>query len=236
MPLRTLFGRAGLRRSRALLTSTGRWLRRLHGIRPNGLVPRETVRPADARRGIRQELDRLERSGAPLDRGWWTRQLDRLGPDAPSAESVWLHGDFHLGNVQVDDDGRVVALDTALLRRGSAHADVGKFLADLKTRRGRILRRGWIPGRRTTDALERAFLEGYFGAETSPDLATLRLFEGWYLLRKWRRVRTDTARGVSAAGRAADALLRVLAIDPAYRRIATEWAETLPARKSRQRG
>ena len=87
----------------------------------------------------------------------------RGGPEA------WLHGDLHLGNVLVADDGEIALIDLDRSACGPAAADLGGILARLRYR--------WRLGGLSADgeaALRDALLGGYRAAGALPDELELR--------------------------------------------------------------
>jgi hypothetical protein len=148
-------------------------------------------------------------------------------PTTTGDRPVWLHSDFHLRNVHVVSGDGIVGVDTALNWKGSPYVDLGKFVADMKTRRARVLRRGLFPAAGLLATFEEALLDGYFADGDPPDMPSLRLFEGWFLLRKWRRTLTGVTGARRPARRVLDAGLRDVAVNPVYGQVARRWADAV---------
>jgi aminoglycoside phosphotransferase (APT) family kinase protein len=95
--------------------------------------------------------------------------------EARATISGLIHGDFHPGNVLVDGD-RVTLIDLDNIGYGDPAADIGRFLASLRTRSLRAF------GTHTalSEAGE-AFLQAYL-ARVSLDVRRVRLYEAAWLL------------------------------------------------------
>lgn len=85
-------------------------------------------------------------------------------------------------NILRQSDGRLIGFDTALELIESPAYDLGKFLADLQTRKERLVT--GLPGLAQIAHLRQAFLEGYGPLSVSSDL--LALYEGRFMLQKWK--------------------------------------------------
>jgi aminoglycoside phosphotransferase (APT) family kinase protein len=210
--------------ARRMMGRAGAWLRHLHTLPLDGAPPERIFGPADSWRALLHELDRLQARRIRLDdlRARIQASLSDLTPD----QRVWTHGDFHMRNVLIQPGDRLLGFDTALERIDSPYADLGKFVADLQTRRARILRLGLLPGATTVALLRAAFLAGYFGADPV-DARRLALYEGRFLFQKWNES-LDLV-GEMAPGRLAPlgSLLRHIVIDPTFRRVVRRWARDL---------
>jgi hypothetical protein len=190
-----------------MMYRTGQWLRHFHTL-PLGDVPEERLfGPTDATRALASEIDHLRQRGITV----------RL-PDihVETEDRIWTHGDFHMRNVLVLSEDRILGFDTALERVDSPYADLGKCIADLKTRRARILRLGLIPSARTIQRLEDAFLAGY---GKPVDRQALALYEARYFFQKWNEsldALDETFYGKTAA---AGWMLRRAVINPTFQRL-----------------
>ena len=106
---------------------------------------------------------------------------DLAGSRPSSDDCVLLHGDFHLKNAFVDDT-RVSIIDFDQAANGAPAADIGSLLAALRGR---------------SDALARAFLDGYASIRPLPSSASLAWHTAAALLteraaRAITRMRMDT--------------------------------------------
>jgi aminoglycoside phosphotransferase (APT) family kinase protein len=215
------------------LGQAGRWLRWLHSIRPEESPVGRELSTADSLQRLFEHVSALESWGILL-RSWpkWAEVAHKL-QGTGHGDRVWLHGDYHPGNLWALPDGRLLALDTALEGHGSPFEDLGKFLVSLRTRRLRVLVRGGFPSPRILRRLEEAFLQGYF--QGSPcDQRALLLHEGRYLFEKWLEGLTALRARLAApvARRTAQVLLH-----PSYFRFTQEWMDRmvrLPERPLRE--
>jgi aminoglycoside phosphotransferase (APT) family kinase protein len=221
--LSRLFRPGGQQQAAEKMQQAGRWLRHFHTL-PLEQVPTERrFTPQTALQALCDEAAHLEQRGIPLtnDPGW-KRTLDTLSR-VEFGEQVWTHGDFHLRNVFILPSRQMLALDTALERVDSPFFDLGKFTADLKTRRARLLRRGWLPSDAMLNRLIAAFLEGYFGMQPT-DHRLLALYEGWFMLQKWNESLDILGKTL---GQKASTAVRRSVVDPAFRHILQTWNESL---------
>ncbi len=91
-----------------------------------------------------------------------------------SMSVVILHEDFAPRNIFVGPTGRVSAIDTLADSTGSAYADLGQFLFNVRMSKIQRVTRGLAFGQRRLARLEHELLDGYFGADRlSVDLVNL---------------------------------------------------------------
>ncbi len=222
-PRRRTLANEGVRRA-------GAWLRWLHELPLEHLHEPLEQGPDDAAAAIRREIDALVRDGVaedtlPLE---W---LETVADEARDPRRVATHSDYHLRNVVLLDDGGVLGFDTALNRIDSPCGDIGRFLADIRTRRARILTGARLPTERRARRLERAFMAGY--ADPRLDRKTIALYEALFAPWKWRE---DRAAVESAFRRwpPLAAMARAVVIDPAFRRVMNQWVKRMEERPKEQ--
>ncbi|MFN8373157.1 MAG: phosphotransferase [Anaerolineae bacterium] len=208
--------------ARILLKNTGRWLRQLHSL-PLGEVPAERQRrQADSVQAIVVEVDKLKSHSVSLDAfPDWHKTLDILH-SLSDDKQVWAHGDFHMRNVLVPKGDDILCFDTAFEFTDSPYYDMGTFIADLKSRRSRILRWGLLPSDHETRVLSGAFLSGYFQNEPW-DVRLLSLYEGRFLLQKWNESLEVIDDKFYGARKVAGDVLRAGVVDLTFRRIVQRW-------------
>ncbi|MBE7551678.1 MAG: phosphotransferase [Anaerolineales bacterium] len=217
----------GRRRALQIMERVGRWLRWFHHLPLEHVPPERVFGPAHTFEALLAAVENLRALGVNPE-GWprWVETLATLR-QINHHEQVWTHGDFHLRNVLVvqPQDG-VLGLDTALERVDSPYLDLGKFIADLKTRRGMLLSGGLLPPPPVSRALIRAFLIGYLAGQELA-LLPLTLYEGRFIFEKW--VQSLNVIGETFRGRAApmETALRTLLINPAFRRIVNHWLDAV---------
>ena len=206
-----------------ILHKAGRWLRWLHSIqRSEPSEPRKS-RASDSLASLHQHSQQLIEWGVDVRRSNnWQTALDKL-ETVSSPLSVWLHGDFHPGNLWILPDGRLLCFDTALERHGSPYEDLGKFTAALKSRRTRVLSAGRFPADVIIQRLESAFLDGYHQGEPVNYLS-LWLFEGRYLFQKWLEMLAALSQKVPPTS--SPIFARVM-IHPAFKRMLQSWIERI---------
>lgn len=204
----------------------GVWLRWFHQLPLDILHDPLEEGPEDAAAAIRVEMDALVKGGV-AERTLPVKRLEAIAREGRDPSRVASHSDYHLRNVVLLDDGGVLGFDTALNRIDSACCDIGRFLADLRTRRARILAGACLPSERRVRRLERAFMAGY--ADPRLDRKTLALYEALFTLRKWRE---DGAAVESAFRRwpVLATIVRAVVIDPAFRRLMRQWVNRLEQR------
>lgn len=205
-----------------LLYDTGRWLRRLHTM-PLGDVPAERQRnPSDSVKAVCDEADKLKSHGVSLDTfPDWHKTLDILRT-LSDEKRVWAHGDFHMRNVLVVKNDEILCFDTAFEFTDSPYYDMGTFIADLKSRRSRILRWGLLPSDHETRVLSNSFLSGYFQNEKW-DVRLVSLYEGRFLLQKWNESLEVIDDKFYGSRKIAGDVLRKGVVDLTFRRIIARW-------------
>ncbi len=208
--------------ARKLLYNTGRWLRRFHSL-PLGEVPAERqYGPADSVKALCAEAEKLNTFGISLDSfPDWQKALNILNR-LSDEKRVWVHGDFHMRNTLVINGEGILCFDTAFERTDSPYYDMGTFIADLKSRRSRILRWGLLPSDHETRVLSNAFLSGYFQSEQW-DVRLLLLYEGKFLLQKWNESLEVINDKFYGARKIAGDALRAGVVDLTFRRIISRW-------------
>jgi hypothetical protein len=205
-----------------MMHCAGQWLRHLHTLPLDGSSSERLFGPAAAYQALLEEVERLRQRG--VDAALWPRweEAQIALREVASDQQVWTHGDFHMRNLLILPGGRLLGFDTALERIDSPFYDVGKFIADMKTRRARILRGGLLPGARTVERLCAAFLDGYLGGQPL-DRRRLALYEGRFFFAKWNES-LDLLDGLFGGGaELPGTLLRRLVIDPTFGRMARRW-------------
>ena len=215
-PRRRKLANEGVRRA-------GAWLRWLHQMPLEHLNEPVRHSPQDAAAAIRREIGALVAGGVSEDT-LPLGLLEAIADEARDSRRVATHSDYHLRNVVLLDDGRVLGFDTALNRVDSPCCDIGRFLADLRTRRSRILTGARLPTERRARRLEAAFLDGY--SDLRLDRRTIALYEAQSMLWKWREDRA----AVRSAFKRWPVLARIahrLVIDPAFRRVMRQWVRCL---------
>lgn len=184
-----LLSAAGRQQALRRLNTTGRWLGWLHNL------PIDNVDPAQVSGisvGLATLLTYAEQLSAYPDGPHmipgWASALDLLH-QASSARHVWIHGDFHMGNILVMPNSAILSLDTVHSIVDDPCADIGKLMVDLHTRRERLLSQGMLPSNVFVRQLITAFLKGYETQAAPVNPLTLALYEGLYLLEKWLQCR-----------------------------------------------
>ncbi|MBI1880991.1 MAG: aminoglycoside phosphotransferase family protein [Chloroflexi bacterium] len=204
----------------------GQWLRWFHRLPLDQAPSERCFTPADTFQSLIKTIESLRALGVnPTIWPGWSQTLATLAQIKPH-QQVWCHGDFHLRNVLVTPNGGVLSFDTALERIDSPYFDLGKFVADMKTRRAMILRLGLLPPPGFVERLRRAFLSGYLAGESLAPLP-LALYEGFFIFEKWVEsltVLNNTFSGVSAP---LGAGFRHLVVNSTFRRIAKQWMQTV---------
>jgi aminoglycoside phosphotransferase (APT) family kinase protein len=210
----------------------GQWLRWFHRLPLEQTPSERCFTPADTLQSLIQTIESLRTLGInPTAWPGWSQTLAALTQIKPH-QQVWCHGDFHLRNVLVRPDGGVLSFDTALERIDSPYFDLGKFVADMKTRRAMILRLGLLPPPGFVERLRRAFLSGYLAGESLAPLS-LALYEGFFIFEKWVEsltVLNNTFSGMSAP---LGAGFRHLVVNLTFHRLAKRWMHTVKAAAKR---
>lgn len=218
----------GLRRAARLLFRSGQWLRWLHTISVDKTPADRVYTTHDCLAALVEEAGRLREfqihvEGYP---DWW-EAMDLL-ECVEGTEPVSCHGDFHLRNMFVLPDGDLLGMDIALERVESPYFDIGKMVADLKTRKLRILMGGLVPSDHAVRTVTDAFLRGYF-QDGAVDAREQLLFEGRFILQKWRES-LEAGYGVpSFVPRAGVSAGLSLLVNPTFKRILCGWLNNLLA-------
>ncbi len=191
--IRHLLTAQGRERALKRLWRVGQWLGWLHNL-PADNVPSEQVSsPGSALETLLVHAEALSTCphGPQMIAGWESA-IDRLRRTRCDRQ-VWIHGDFHMGNILILPGDGVLSLDAVLDGVDDPCADIGKLVVDLRTRRERLLSQGLVPSSAFVDQLINAFLEGYQTQAPVVDPLALALYEGLYLLEKWLQCHTTTA-------------------------------------------
>ncbi len=170
--------------SNALQTfhQAGAWLAHFHRLPLQLFDPHRQHHPQESLATLLTHQQHLEGHGVHLTTiPYWEKALERLS-QITETPYCWAHGDFHMRNILRQSDGRLIGFDTALELIESPAYDLGKFLADLQTRKERLVT--GLPGLAQIAHLRQAFLEGYGPLSVSSDL--LALYEGRFMLQKWK--------------------------------------------------
>lgn len=210
------------RRADEWMRRIGEWLRWFHRIAPDGVTPEQTLGPADTLRGLDRRAGELRAAGVSLASWPLWGETRRILEDTGQGERVWIHGDFHQGNVLVLPDGGILCFDTALQLVDSPYHDLGKFTASLKTRRSRIMRLGLIPSQRQVEAWSHQLLQGYLDGQPV-NHRLLGLYEGYFILEKW----LDSLAASAAAAWGGERLLRETVVNPVFSRVIRRWMQHL---------
>jgi hypothetical protein len=226
LAMRHLLSPGGRQRARHMMQQAGEWLQWFHRMPLQDAPAERSFGPPHIFQALLQEVEQLRTLGVDLG-SWplWERTLAVLS-QVTDSERVWTHGDFHLRNVLVLSQGGVLGFDTALERVDSPYFDLGKFLADLKTRRATLLRLGLLPPPGLIQSLTQAFLSGYLSESPKP-CAALALYEGFFIVQKWVEsltlVRDTLTRHADLLGTG----VRGGIINPAFCRIVGRWIKSV---------
>jgi Phosphotransferase enzyme family len=180
----------------AVANHAGVWLREFHSV---------PVPPAVVDRSRRNEVvDWIERYCDHLGRG--LRAEDRFRDVAraarQAAESTLpdvlpiavAHSDFAKRNVLVQDESRVLVLDTFARRHAPVYEDLASFTVGIRFGRLQLQTYGLAFRDSLLVAMDDAFLDGYFGDAPRPADA-FRTYELLVLLDRWAAVLTWGSRG-----------------------------------------
>lgn len=225
--LRQLLSAAGRRRAEQVMQRVGQWLRWFHQLPLDNVPPERIFGPADAVTALTQAANRLRPFGVNPDT-WprWSQTLSVLS-QATDQKQVWAHGDFHLRNVLVvAPQDAVLGFDTALERVDSPYLDLGKFVADLKTRRAMIMRGGLLPPPAVIRALSQAFLNGYLAGEPL-DILRLSLYEGRFIFEKWVESLSVIREKLGRRTAPGAVSLANLLVNFTFQRIINQWMTTI---------
>jgi hypothetical protein len=217
----------GRRHTEKLLYRTGEWLRIFHTISiPDQPIEQDRVfSPAQARQLLLEAVGRLQQNGVDPTRWHNWSAIQSTLEQIDSNERVWIHSDFHMGNVRVLSEERILGFDTGLDKRDHPYSDVGKFLADIQSRGSRILSFGLLPSNTVVERFRQQFLGGYLqGRELQPQL--LALYEGQYLFEKWEdSLNTLMSRFPNATPAFVQRLVCNSIINPTFTRVLQHWAK-----------
>lgn len=228
LDLRHWLTASGRRQAEQWMQLAGRWLRWFHRLSLEGAPSDRCFTPADTFKALLKIVDNLSTLGVnPTIWPGWSQTLAALEQITPH-QQVWTHGDFHLRNVLVTPNGGVLSFDTALERIDSPYFDLGKFVADMKTRRAMILRLGLLPPPGFVERLTRAFLRGYLAGEPLAPLP-LALYEGFFIFEKWVESLTVLNTTFSGTFAPLGAGFQHLVVNPTFRRVAKQWMQTVKA-------
>ena len=221
--------RSGQRRAQRIVARTGHWLRRFHHLPLGKVAAGYSFGPGDTFQALLKETDRLRLLGVNIDRfPLWPQTLTAL-QNVNDEHRVWTHGDFHMRNVMVLPDEGILGFDTALERVDSPYADLGKFVADLRTRRALILSRGLLPPPDFVQSLARVFLSGYLAGDKF-DFFLLALYEGFFIFQKWSESLAAIQEKFSGpALKPFGAGLRAAVVNPTFNFIAGQWMRRVAA-------
>ncbi len=180
---RKLLTLSGQEDAQQALRRTGQWLALFHAMPAESVPFERAFGPPDALQALTEHVNQLHKYGIfPEDWPGWHTVLDAL-QNVRAGQRVWVHGDFHLRNIFVMPDESILSLDIALERFDSPCFDIGKLIADIKTRRTRILTLGLLPPGVVIDKMIESFLAAYTSG-TNIDRATLALYEGKFIFQK----------------------------------------------------
>ena len=112
-----------------------------------------------------------------------------------------LHGDFHCGNIIINKEGRVGALDADLMQ-GAIYLDIAKLFADLETRSIQMLLQGNFMREKESERVYKTILENYKSSEKIPfDEKLFQLFIKVAVLEKWAFDESDPTSGAKSLAR-----------------------------------
>lgn len=180
-----------------VMWNAGEWLRAFHSIETPAAPGTAAPGRADLLRFVYDVCAFLARHGEDraflqwLEGAMEAAALHALPELPPSALG---HCDYGPPNLLVGAGGRVSGIDTMGAWRKPIYEDIGYFLASFKRSASRRPRLRPARGAEAADAIERAFLAGYFGDEPVPWRA-IRLYEVQATLDKWASMvaaRADT--------------------------------------------
>jgi len=183
-----IYGIRWLRQQPALLNvaqQAGEWLARFHEISQqqdlrSQYPPYQEHTALNTVKTIKQFIETLK---VQYDVTLTMPPLTAIPDEHPV---VWVHGDFHMRNVLILKTEQILGFDTAFELTDSPAYDIGKFLADMKTRKQRLLSGGVLPPIKRIKQWEAAFLAGYNKTgSSSASMQLIWLYEGRFLLQKW---------------------------------------------------
>lgn len=217
------------RRAHDLMKRSGEWLRHLHRLQyRHDFMQRYTLE--DAVFMLEEQAQTLHRYGVALTArpGW--KEITSRFRNIRAAEPVLCHGDFHPRNLLLTPDGALVGYDTALERIDSPYYDIGKYFAEIKALRDRvIIFRGYLPTSKMVRSLSKAFLDGYF-KDGRPDALQLALYEGIFILEKWVYYLERLAETAPGAQTQRASLLNQIVVNRTLERIFRNWQRDITLR------
>ncbi|MBN2471655.1 MAG: phosphotransferase [Anaerolineae bacterium] len=188
--IRHLLSSKGRKRALEYLHVAGQWLGWLHNLPTDNTAPV----PADTlSAGLATLLASAEQlsthTAGPQQLTGWPSTLNILHT-AKHNTPVWIHGDFHMGNVLALPSNAILSIDAVLNTLDDPCVDIAKMIVDLRTRRWRLITQGKLPTDPFIEQLIASFLLGYqtHGKPLNPLI--LALYEGVYLLEKWLQCHT----------------------------------------------
>ncbi len=209
--------------ARKYIRLTGLWLRALHQMPLDSYDTEQVDTPTDTLKIITEHFDLIDQL-RPQRPYQWPHRAETLEilAKVEANKQVWIHNDFHTQNSYILPTGQLAGFDVGIYRIDHPYYDVGKFIADIKTRKLRVLSAGLMPPRSVVDGFTEALLDGYTdGASEKVDRAALALYEGRFLLEKW----VSTAQTISK-GRLPGPISKVLAgaiVNPTFARLIRAW-------------
>lgn len=217
-----LLNPAQQKRTAAMMERAGQWLHWLHQLPLNEPEQSRISTPAATFKIIQSESAILKSRGVDLTLfPQWEKVYKRLS-EIQETPYVWTHGDFHLRNLMVLPEERLMGLDTALESVDSPYYDIGKFTAGMKTRKQRILSLRLLPSDKVISRMTDAFLNGYFQGKAY-DKPLFLLYEGRFFLEKWNEMLEVAQRVPFPPARIA--LVKV--INTSFNGIMKQWMEAL---------
>ncbi len=219
---RHLLSRQGMNEAMSMLQRCGKWLRWLHELPVDDAPADRCFGPVDSLAILLEHVRQLRAWGVELE-SWplWQPTLAAL-QQVNDNHYVWVHGDLHARNFFLLPDQSVVSMDTALDRLDSPYYDLGKLVADLRSRRARLLSLATFPTPGMIDMLSQAFLAGYFAGGLA-DPVLLALYEGRFLLQKWLESLQALQQAFSGRRTAWRVPVQRYIVNPAFYRIMTSW-------------
>lgn len=180
--------------------AAGAWLR--HYQQPaDPALPTRAEASAEVLDQLRSLADHLgSRLADGALAGTLHRCADALGAHLPATFPLGVsHGDLAARNILVDTGGRVAVLDPMPRWRAPVYDDLARLVVTTRVGEAQLVSGGAVYGAGLLDRIERAALDGYFGAQPVPHLE-VALFQLLVLLDAWAGA---LARGRSAARRLA---------------------------------
>jgi aminoglycoside phosphotransferase (APT) family kinase protein len=170
-----------------IFRNTGAWLREYHSMPPPPHVIDHGLEPGAVANSVKRSTEFLAAEVGSQDffRNVSARCSSLVPKVLPhTAEPRMAHADFWMGNVLVDDKGRITVIDTPGVWRGSIYNDLSYFLYTLDPPLSPFRSR-FGAGRLKIADCRAAFLAGYFGDDVPH--AAIALYELQLLLFIWAR-------------------------------------------------